>query len=144
MKQVFQSCLASISSLIRHAQILRRKLGLTVWRGFSEDMKEGIKKLKDSLMYQKVEETLNESMNELTNLIISGDNFMIKTVEKVEVGVEKAIVIASEELQMATRKTSDGFLNAQRKASQSLQKLGIVDPPKLYRKEEMPAVIEEA
>ena len=83
-------------------------------------------------------------MNELTNLIISGDNFMIKTVEKVEVGVEKAIVIASEELQLANRKTSDGFLNAQRKASQSLQKLGIIDPPKLYHKEDMPSVIEEA
>ena len=109
MKQVFQSCLASISSLIRHAQILKRKLGLTAWREFSEEMKEGMKKLKDYPMYQKVEETLNESMHELTNLIISSDNLMIKAVEKVEVGVEKIIMKALEEIQIATGKLQMGF-----------------------------------
>ena len=123
--------------------MLKRKLGLTAWREFSEDMKEGMNKLKDSPMYQKVEETLKETMKELTNLVINSDNFMIKTVEKVEDGVEKVFVKASEEIQKASKKTSVGLLNAQRKASQSLQNLGVIDPPKLYRKEDIPAVIEE-
>ena len=94
-------------------------------------------------MYQKVEETMKETMKELTNLVINSDNFMIKTVEKVEDGVEKVFVKASEEIQKASKKTSVGLLNAQRKASQSLQNLGVIDPPKLYRKEDIPAVIEE-
>ena len=123
--------------------MLKRKLGLTAWREFSEDMKEGMTKLKDSPMYQKVEETLNETLAELTNLVISSDKFMIETVEKVEDSVEKVIVKASEELQKASNKTSEGFLSAQRKATNSLQKLGVIDQPQLYRKEDIPAVIEE-
>jgi len=126
-----------------HAQMLKRKLGLTAWREFSEDMKEGMTKLKESPMYQKVQETLNETLAELTNLVISSDNFMIETVEKVEDSVENVIVKASEELQKASKKTSEGFHYAQRKASQSLQKLGVMEPPQLYRKEDIPAVIDE-
>ena len=104
---------------------------------------DGMKKLKDSPMYQKVEETLNETLIEITNLAITSDNFMIKAVEKVENSVENIIVKASEELEKATKKTTEGILNAQRKASNELQKLGMIDPPKLYRQEDVPAIIEE-
>ena len=78
--------------------MLKRKLGLTAWREFSEDMIEGMKKLKESPMYQKVEDTLNETMIELTNLVVSGDEFMFKTLDNVENSVEKVMSRASDEL----------------------------------------------
>jgi len=128
----------------RQAQVLKRKLGLTAWREFSDDMKEGINKLRESPMGHKVEETLKETMVELTNLVVSGDDFMFKTLDTVEDSVEKAISRASDELKKATKKTSEGLLSAQRKASHSLQKLGVIDPPKIYRQDEIPVVIVES
>ena len=128
----------------RHAQILKRKLGLTAWREFSDDMKEGVRKLGESPMYHKVETTLNETMVELTNLVVSGDEYMLKTLDNVEESVEKAFSRASDGLKKATKKTSEGLLSAQRKASHSLQKLGVIDPPKMYRKDDIPIVIEDS
>lgn len=128
----------------RHAQMLKRKLGLTAWREFSEDMIEGMKKLKESPMYQKVEDTLNETMIELTNLVVSGDEFMFKTLDNVENSVEKVMSRASDELKKVTKKTSEGLLSAQRRASHSLQKLGVMEQPKLYRENDIAAVIVES
>jgi len=127
----------------RHAQMLKRKLGLTAWREFSDDMIEGMKKLKESPMYQKVEDTLNETMSELTSLVITGDDFMIKTIDNVEQSMEKALSKASDELKRAGKKTSNSLLTVQRKASQKLQQLGVIEPPKVYRETENPRVIEE-
>ena len=124
--------------------MLKRKLGLTAWREFSEDIKEGMKKLRGSPMYQKVEETLRETLNELKHIIISSDEFMIKTVEKVEDGVEKAMTKASEELQKAVKKTADGFLDTHIKDCQSLQKPGDIDHPKQCCKEAIPSVMEKS
>ena len=124
--------------------MLKRKRGLTAWREFSDDMKEGIHKLKESPMYHKVEATLNETMQELTNLVVTSDDFMFKTLDNVEESVEKAISKASVGLKKATKKTSEGLLSAQRKASHSLQRLGVLDPPKLYRKKDIADVIEDS
>ena len=110
--------------------MLKTKLGWTAWREFSEDLEEGMKKLKDSPLVKKLEDSLNETVTELRNLFISVDNFMIKTVDAVEEGVEKVIVKASEEIQKASKQSSDGILYAQRKASDSLQKLGVIEPHK--------------
>ena len=110
--------------------MLKTKLGWTAWREFSEDLEEGMKKLKDSPLVKKLEESLNETVTELRNLFISVDNFMTQTVDAVEEGVEKVIVKASEEIQKASKQSSDGILYAQRKASDSLQKLGVTDPHK--------------
>jgi len=139
-----ESLLIQLKEKTRHAQMLKRKLGLTAWREFSDDMKEGIMKLRESPMYHKVEASLNDTMVELTNLVVSGDDFMFKTLDNVEESVEKAISKASDGIKKATKKTSEGLLNAQRKASYSLQKLGVIDPPKLYRKDDIPKVIEES
>ena len=110
--------------------MLKTKLGWTAWREFSEDLEEGMKKLKDSPLVTKLEESLNETVTELRNLFISVDNFMSQTVDAVEEGVEKVIVKASEEIQKASKQSSDGILYAQRKASDSLQKLGVIEPHK--------------
>jgi len=139
-----EALLVKLKEKTRHAQILKRKLGLTAWREFSDDMKEGVRKLRESPMYHKVETTLNETMVELTNLVVSGDDYMLKTLDNVEESVEKAFSIASDGLKKATKKTSEGLLSAQRKASHSLQKLGVLDPPKMYRKDDIPIVIEDS
>ena len=108
--------------------MLKRKLGLTAWREFSEDVAEGMNKLKESPMYQKVEETLKDTLNELTNIVTSGDNLMHKTVEKMEETVEKIIEKTNDEISKASRKTSEGFLNAQRKVCHSLNTFGVAEP----------------
>ena len=117
---------------------------MTAWREFSDDMKEGLQKLRESPMYHKVETSLKETMVELTNLVVSGDDYMFKTLDNVEESVEKAFSKASDGLKKATKKTSEGLLSAQRKASLSLQKLGVMDPPKVYRKDDIPSVIEDS
>ena len=117
--------------------MLKRKLGLTAWREFSEDVAEGMNKLKEGPMYQKVEETLRETLNEFTNIVTSGEHLMNKTVEKMEDSVEKIIENTSDEISKASRKTSEGFLNAQRKVCQSLNKLGITEAAALEQEEDI-------
>jgi len=115
---------------LRHAQMLKTKLGWTAWREFSEDLEEGMKKFKDSPMIKKLEESLNETVSELRNLFISVDTFMSQTVDAVEEGVEKVIVKASEEIERASKQSSGGILYAQRKASDSLRAFRVIDTPK--------------
>lgn len=127
---------------VRHAQLIKRKLGLTAWREFSDDMREGMKRLQESPMFQRVEETVHDTLSELTNLVISGDNMLINAVEKVEKGVDTFKELATEEIQKAHKKTSQSLLQAQRKASESLQKIGVLDPPREYRRESFDKVSE--
>ena len=94
-------------------------------------------------MYQKVEETLSETVTELSNFVVGSDDLMSKAFDNVETSVEKALTKASIELKKASKKTSQGFLSVHRKASQKLQQLGVMDPPKMYRKEDMPTVMKE-
>merc|ERR1711874_81620 len=85
---------------------LKQKLGLTAWREFSQDLREGMKKLKESPTYQTVEA-------ELSSLAI----------KKVSV------------------KTSESLSSAQRKLTQKLQDIGVVDQPKIYRNDDIEPVI---
>ena len=44
--------------VIRYAQNLKRSLGLTAWREFSSDMREGVRRLQESPALQRVEAEL--------------------------------------------------------------------------------------
>lgn len=102
---------------VRYAQDLKRSLGLTAWREFSKDMKVGMRKFQESPMYQRVEA-------EVANIAV-----------KVEEEATKVKSFASEEMRRASVKTSENFVIAHRRMSEKLQKIGIIEPPKEYRKE---------
>ena len=50
-----------LASKEAHAQELKHRLGITAWREFSEDMTQGLKKLKDSQAYKKTLEKTGEA-----------------------------------------------------------------------------------
>ena len=82
-----------------------------------------MKKLKESPTYQTVEA-------ELSSLAI-----------KVEEEAEKVKLRASVELQKVSVKTSESLTSAQRKLTQKLQDIGVVDQPKIYRNNDIEPVI---
>ncbi|XP_023330140.1 uncharacterized protein F13E6.1 [Eurytemora carolleeae] len=47
-----------LTSKERHAQGLKRRLGITAWREFSEDMTQGLKNLQESATYKRTSENL--------------------------------------------------------------------------------------
>ncbi|XP_037715525.1 uncharacterized protein LOC119550715 isoform X2 [Drosophila subpulchrella] len=47
-----------LASKTRHASDLKRKLGITVWKEVTDDMNQGIKNLKESTVYQSVEQSV--------------------------------------------------------------------------------------
>jgi len=64
-----------LASKERHAQGLKRRLGITAWREFSDDMTQGLKNLQDSATYKKTTENLSfarDIAKEKTAGIISG------------------------------------------------------------------------
>ena len=112
-----------IRTKVREAARLKQKLGVTAWREFSQDLREGMRKLKDSQTYQAVEA-------EFSSLAI-----------KVEEEAEKVKLRASVELQKVSVKTSESLTSAQRKLTQKLQDIGVVDQPKIYRNNDIEPVI---
>jgi len=64
-----------LASKERHAQGLKRRLGITAWREFSDDMTQGLKNLQESATYKKTSENLSfarDIAKEKTAGIISG------------------------------------------------------------------------
>jgi len=64
-----------LASKERHAQGLKRRLGITAWREFSDDMTQGLKNLQESATYKKTTENLSfarDIAKEKTAGIISG------------------------------------------------------------------------
>ncbi|XP_017038688.1 uncharacterized protein LOC108086306 isoform X2 [Drosophila ficusphila] len=47
-----------LASKTRHASDLKRKLGITVWKEVTDDMNQGIRNLKESTVYQSVEQSV--------------------------------------------------------------------------------------
>jgi len=111
---------------VKLAGELKQKLGVTAWREFSQDIREGMKTLKDSPTYQKVEA-------ELSCLAI-----------KMEEEAGKVKMRASMELQKVSVKTSESLASAQRKLTQKLQDIGVVEQPKIYRNNDIEPVIANA
>jgi len=64
-----------LASKEKHAQGLKRRLGITAWREFSEDMTQGLKNLQESATYKRTTENLvfaKEIAKEKTAGILSG------------------------------------------------------------------------
>lgn len=47
-----------LASKTRHASDLKRKLGITVWKEITDDMNQGIKNVKESSVFQSVEQSV--------------------------------------------------------------------------------------
>ena len=50
-----------LASKEAHAAGLKRRLGITAWREFSEDMQQGLKSLQESAAYKKTAEVANQA-----------------------------------------------------------------------------------
>lgn len=58
-----------LSSKMKVAHELKRKLGFTVWREFEDDMIQGIRNVKESNIYQKTESVLKATTEKTTSLL---------------------------------------------------------------------------
>jgi len=57
-----------LAAKVQKAQDLKRKLGITVWREFTDDMNQGFKNVKESNVYQKTEYALKATAEKTTSL----------------------------------------------------------------------------
>ncbi|XP_023334888.1 uncharacterized protein LOC111706285 [Eurytemora carolleeae] len=111
---------------VRHANMLKTRLGITAWREFSTDIKVGLKKVQESGVYLKVGETfsdIGESIEEFKKTI-QKDTMYQKTVLELEKAKEKAATVkekATTELLVAKEKTASELLLAKEKATSELQ-----------------------
>ena len=99
----------TVKSKVRHAQNLKKSLGVTAWREFSDDVRGGMKKFQESPMYQKVQtelEVLASKVEEETQWVRS----------------------------KASSLTSEHLASAQQKLTKKLQKIGIMEPSREYRR----------
>jgi hypothetical protein len=135
---------------IRRAQELKRQLGITAWREFSDDMAQGLKKLQETEVYLKVEEKFNglarqvdmarEGLekvmdkakdNALEVMDKAKDNAK-EVIDKAKENAKEAMDKASVGINKAQRKTTEGFFTAQRKTAEGFE--NITSSDKEYRK----------
>jgi len=95
----------------RRALLLKRKLGLTAWREFSEDMKEGINRLQERLQGWDAVSRMNNTLGDW------------------ERGWQGLRAKAAEEVTRAQKAAGEGI----RRASQSLQEKGILESAQIYK-----------
>ena len=89
-----------LSYLFRRVHSLKRQLGITAWREFSDDMTLGLKKLKAKDVYHKTEELVQQVIE---------DPRYLRARERLGRAVSKA-----------HRRTSEGLITAQRTAAEKL------------------------
>ncbi|XP_015790495.1 tumor protein D52 isoform X3 [Tetranychus urticae] len=58
-----------LSSKLRHASELKKKLGISVWREFRDDIGQGVKSIQESTAYQKTTETV-KTVGERTTSVL--------------------------------------------------------------------------
>ena len=110
----------------RQAQTLKRSLGVTAWREFSDDIKEGMKRLQESPTYIKVE-------TELASLAVRVEEEAVKV--KTKAGVE---------MRKASLRTTAHLATAHKRLSQKLQNIGVIEPPKEYRRDDIEPAIQSS
>ncbi|RWS27714.1 Tumor protein D54-like protein [Leptotrombidium deliense] len=57
-----------LSSKVRHAQELKRKLGITVWKEFQADLGQGVKNIQESTAYQKTADVVKIAGEKTTSV----------------------------------------------------------------------------
>jgi len=113
---------------IRKANNLKRKIGITAWREFSSDFKEGLKKLQESEAYSKIEtrvSDITESIDEFKNLMKKDlSSIKLKATKELATVKDKATKelatakdTVSKELATAKDTVSKELLDLQKKAS---------------------------
>lgn len=58
-----------LTSKVRHASELKRKLGITVWRELTDDVNSGLKTVKESTAYQKTESLVKTTAEKTSSLL---------------------------------------------------------------------------
>ena len=114
-----ESLEVTVRRKVKHVQELKRSLGVTAWREFSDDLKEGMRKFQDSPMYLKVQtelESLASKLEEETSWMRS-----------------KASSLTSDHIAKASSLTSEHLSSAQTKLTRKLQEIGLMEQPKQYR-----------
>ena len=96
-----------LASKEAHAQELKHRLGITAWREFSEDMNQGLKKLKDSQAYKKTGEAFTTAKSKTASVWSSISN--------------------SQSLNSAGHKMASAFEDAKTKVTASFSRQNSVD-----------------
>lgn len=68
-EEEIQTLKAVLDSKIRHSQSLKRRLGITVWKEFRDDMEQGFKNVKESEAYQKTESAIKTAGEKTTTVL---------------------------------------------------------------------------
>lgn len=58
-----------LTSKVRHASELKRKLGITVWKEISDDMNQSLKNVRESNVYQKTESAIKTTAEKTTSIL---------------------------------------------------------------------------
>lgn len=116
-----------LASKEAHAAGLKRRLGITAWREFSEDMTQGLKNLQDSHAYKKTGEALTAAKTKGASVwsSISNSQSFISASQKMgsAFGAAKTRVSASlstQNLGEVHNETNNGSDNNGAKADQSI------------------------
>ncbi len=64
-----------LSSKVRMAHELKRKLGISVWKELGVDVNQGLKNVKESQVYQKTESVLKNTAEKTTSILRNSDSF---------------------------------------------------------------------
>jgi len=57
-----------LTSKVQRSHELKRKLGITVWKEFREDMEQGIKNIQETTAYQKTSEAMKSATEKTTSV----------------------------------------------------------------------------
>lgn len=58
-----------LTSKVRHASELKRKLGITVWKEISDDMNQSLKTVRESHVFQKTESAIKSTAEKTTSIL---------------------------------------------------------------------------
>jgi len=58
-----------LSAKVKHSQDLKRKLGITVWKEFREDMEQGFKNIQETTAYQKTTDAVKVAGERTTSVL---------------------------------------------------------------------------
>lgn len=58
-----------LTSKMRHASELKRKLGITVWKEISDDMNQSLKNVRESQVFQKTESAIKSTAEKTTSIL---------------------------------------------------------------------------
>jgi len=58
-----------LTSKVRHASELKRKLGITVWKEITDDVGQGLKNVKESQVYQSTQSAIKSTAEKTTSIL---------------------------------------------------------------------------